>query len=153
MRVILRRPVSNALELAAAYAHDRHPDFIMKLRITFHLQRALRRPIVDVPSPSLGLSSDPLPRSIEPSVQRRQRMIAQCKSMPRRWANDPPVPPVPHARVDFRIRLDLLLTGASGAAGSTLPHIRSHTQRQIHRINPNPCRSSPRLCRELIGVD
>src|SRR5260370_6825652 len=54
-----------------------------------------------------------------------------------RWANDPPVPPVPHARVDFRIRLDLLLTGASGAAGSTLPHIRSHTQRQIHRITPN----------------
>jgi Fe-S metabolism associated domain len=40
------------------------------------------------------------------------------------------VPPVPHARVDFRIRLDLLLTGAWGAAGSTLPHIRSHTQRQ-----------------------
>jgi hypothetical protein len=29
-----------ALELAAANAHDRHPDFIMKLRITFHLQRA-----------------------------------------------------------------------------------------------------------------
>src|SRR5260370_34833294 len=54
-----------------------------------------------------------------------------------RWANDPPVPPVPHARVDFRIRLDLLLTGASGSAGSTLPHIRSHTQRQIHRITPN----------------
>jgi hypothetical protein len=44
----LRRLVSNALELAAAYAHDRHPDFIMKLRITFHLQRALRRPIFDV---------------------------------------------------------------------------------------------------------
>src|SRR5260370_40578642 len=54
-----------------------------------------------------------------------------------RWANDPPVPPVPHARVDFRIRLALLLTGAWGAAGSTLPHIRSHTQRQIHRTNPN----------------
>jgi hypothetical protein len=32
--VILRRPVSNALELAAANAHDRHPGFIMKLRIT-----------------------------------------------------------------------------------------------------------------------
>jgi hypothetical protein len=40
VRVILRRLVSNALELAAAYAHDRHPDFIMKLRITFHQQRA-----------------------------------------------------------------------------------------------------------------
>jgi hypothetical protein len=38
--VILRRFIPNALELAAANAHDRHPDFIMKLRITFHLQRA-----------------------------------------------------------------------------------------------------------------
>ena len=38
--VILRRFSPNALELAAANAHDRHPDFIMKLRITFHLQRA-----------------------------------------------------------------------------------------------------------------
>jgi hypothetical protein len=36
--MILRRPVSNAFELAAAYAHHRHPDFIMKLRMTFHLQ-------------------------------------------------------------------------------------------------------------------
>jgi hypothetical protein len=24
----------------SANAHDRHPDFIVKLRITFHLQRA-----------------------------------------------------------------------------------------------------------------
>jgi len=38
--VILRRFIPNALELAAANAHDRHPDFIMKRRITFHLQRA-----------------------------------------------------------------------------------------------------------------
>ena len=38
--VILRWFIPNALELAAANAHDRHPDFIMKLRITFHLQRA-----------------------------------------------------------------------------------------------------------------
>jgi hypothetical protein len=28
---------------AAANAHDRHPDFIMKRWITFHLQRAVRR--------------------------------------------------------------------------------------------------------------
>jgi hypothetical protein len=40
MRVILRRLLANALELAAANAHDRRADFIMKLRITFHLQRA-----------------------------------------------------------------------------------------------------------------
>jgi hypothetical protein len=40
MRVILRRLLPNALELAAANAHDRCTDFIMKLRITFHLQRA-----------------------------------------------------------------------------------------------------------------
>ena len=38
--VVLRWFIPNALELAAANAHDRHPDFIMKLRITFHLQRA-----------------------------------------------------------------------------------------------------------------
>ena len=37
--VILRRFIPNAIELAAANAHDRHPDFIMKLWITFHLQR------------------------------------------------------------------------------------------------------------------
>jgi hypothetical protein len=40
MWVILRRLIPNALELTAANAHDRHPDFIMKLRISFHLQRA-----------------------------------------------------------------------------------------------------------------
>ena len=38
--MILRRFVPNALELAAANAHDRHPGFIMKLRITFHSWRA-----------------------------------------------------------------------------------------------------------------
>jgi hypothetical protein len=38
--LILRRFIPNALELAAANAHDWHPHFIMKLRITFHLQRA-----------------------------------------------------------------------------------------------------------------
>ena len=38
--VILRRLIPNALELAAANPHDRYPDFIMKLRIAFHLQRA-----------------------------------------------------------------------------------------------------------------
>src|SRR5260221_11469420 len=42
MRVILRRLIPNTFELAAADAHDGHPDFIMKLRITFHLQRAVR---------------------------------------------------------------------------------------------------------------
>ena len=42
--MILRRFIPNALELAAANAHDRHPDFIMKLRITFHLQRAAKAP-------------------------------------------------------------------------------------------------------------
>ena len=35
--MILRRFISNALELAAANAHDRQPDFIMKFRIPFHL--------------------------------------------------------------------------------------------------------------------
>ena len=39
-RLILRWFILNALELAAANAHDWHPDFIMKLWITFHLQRA-----------------------------------------------------------------------------------------------------------------
>ena len=39
--VILRWFIPNALELAAANAHDRHPDFIMKRRITFHLRRAV----------------------------------------------------------------------------------------------------------------
>src|SRR6266545_7055008 len=43
MWVILRRLIPNALELAAANAHDRHPDFIIKLRITFHPQRAAYR--------------------------------------------------------------------------------------------------------------
>jgi len=38
--VVLRWFIPNSLELAAANAHDRHPDFIMKLQITFHLQRA-----------------------------------------------------------------------------------------------------------------
>ena len=40
MRVILRGLLPNALEFAAADAHDRRADSIMKLRITFHLQRA-----------------------------------------------------------------------------------------------------------------
>jgi len=40
VRVILRRLSPNALELAAADADDRHPNFIVKLRITLHLQRA-----------------------------------------------------------------------------------------------------------------
>src|SRR6266849_4844774 len=52
--VILRRFIPNSLELAAANAHDRHPDFIMKLWITFHLQRAERgldqHPVSDAPS-------------------------------------------------------------------------------------------------------
>ena len=36
--VILRRFSANALKLSAANAHDRHPNFIMILRITFHIQ-------------------------------------------------------------------------------------------------------------------
>jgi hypothetical protein len=40
MRVILWRLLPNAFELAAANAHDRRADFIVKLWITFHLQRA-----------------------------------------------------------------------------------------------------------------
>ena len=40
MGVILRRLFPNAFELAAANAHDRHANFIVKLGITFHLQRA-----------------------------------------------------------------------------------------------------------------
>ncbi len=39
MWVILRRHSPNALELAAANADDRHPNFIVKLRITLHLQQ------------------------------------------------------------------------------------------------------------------
>jgi hypothetical protein len=34
--VILRRFVADALELVATNAHDWRPDFILKLRITFH---------------------------------------------------------------------------------------------------------------------
>ena len=37
--VILRRHSPNALKLAAANADDRHPDFIVKLGITLHLQQ------------------------------------------------------------------------------------------------------------------
>src|SRR5271167_4996545 len=44
MRVILRRLIPHTFELAAANAHDRHPDFVMKLRITLHLQRAVHVP-------------------------------------------------------------------------------------------------------------
>ena len=44
VRMILRRFISNALELAAAKAHDRQPDFIMKIRIPFHLYRAAKAP-------------------------------------------------------------------------------------------------------------
>src|SRR5205814_8274774 len=36
--------IPNALELVAANAHDRHADFIVKLRITFHLQCAVQAP-------------------------------------------------------------------------------------------------------------
>ena len=39
MWVILRRHSPNALKLAAANADDRHPDFIVKLGITLHLQQ------------------------------------------------------------------------------------------------------------------
>jgi hypothetical protein len=49
--MILRRFISNALELAAANAHDRQPDFIMKLRIPFHLYRAAKAPINDAACP------------------------------------------------------------------------------------------------------
>ena len=35
----LRRHSPNALKLAAANADDRHSDFIVKLRITLHLQQ------------------------------------------------------------------------------------------------------------------
>ena len=38
MWVILRWLIPNALELAAANAHYWHSDFVMKPRITFHLQ-------------------------------------------------------------------------------------------------------------------
>ena len=41
MWVILRRFIPNASELSGANAHDWHPDFILKLRITFHPQLAL----------------------------------------------------------------------------------------------------------------
>ena len=41
MWVILRRFIPNACELSGANAHDWHPDFILKLRITFHPQLAL----------------------------------------------------------------------------------------------------------------
>ncbi len=37
MWVILRRFIANALKLTATNAHDWHPDFVMKLRITSHL--------------------------------------------------------------------------------------------------------------------
>ena len=43
MRVILRRHSPNALELAAANADDRHPYFIVKLRITLHLRQFNQR--------------------------------------------------------------------------------------------------------------
>jgi hypothetical protein len=38
---ILRRYSPNALELAAANADDRHSDFIVKLRMTLHLQQSI----------------------------------------------------------------------------------------------------------------
>ena len=40
MWVILWRLIPDALELAAANAHDRNTDFILKLWIVSHLQRA-----------------------------------------------------------------------------------------------------------------
>ena len=41
MWVILWRFIADALELVATNAHDWCPDFILKLRITFHPQLAL----------------------------------------------------------------------------------------------------------------
>ena len=41
MWVILRRPIPDALELLATNADHWHPDFVMKLWITFHPQLAL----------------------------------------------------------------------------------------------------------------
>jgi hypothetical protein len=38
VRMILRWFIANALEFAAANAHDRRPDFVMKFRISFHRQ-------------------------------------------------------------------------------------------------------------------
>ena len=40
MWVILRRPIPDALELLATNADYWHPDFVMKLWITFHPQLA-----------------------------------------------------------------------------------------------------------------
>jgi hypothetical protein len=64
MRVILRRPIPNALELAAANAHDRHAHFIMKLRITFHLQRTQSMSFVTFPQDAI------LPPAHSPMPQR-----------------------------------------------------------------------------------
>jgi hypothetical protein len=44
VRVMLWRLSPNALKLAAANADDRHPNVIVKLRITWHLQRAAWAP-------------------------------------------------------------------------------------------------------------
>jgi len=47
-RFIAAQPATSAptrsVELAAANAHDGHHDFIMKLRMTFRLQLAVRAP-------------------------------------------------------------------------------------------------------------
>ena len=69
MWVILRRLSPNALKLPAADADDRHPNFIVKLRITLHLQRtALKRPIDDANCRARIAQRGPDERSVSGSL-------------------------------------------------------------------------------------
>ena len=68
--MISRRLIPNALELTAADPHDRHPDFIMKLRITFHLQRAALVPDRECKVPCIATSSRRDAGSTYPNVHR-----------------------------------------------------------------------------------
>ena len=79
MWMILRRFIPNALELAAANAHDRHPDFIMKLRITFHLQRAARRPIDDAKCRAWIVERGLAPQVLSISTRRAAPLSFGCR--------------------------------------------------------------------------
>ena len=57
MWVILRRLSPNALKLAAANADDRHPNFIVKLRITLHHNGA-RHSLAKAAFPAAGQQDD-----------------------------------------------------------------------------------------------
>jgi hypothetical protein len=109
--MILRRFIPNALELGAANAHDRHPDFIMKLRITFHCSARLRRPIDDAKSRAWIVERGSLRRSLSISTRRAAPLSHRSAAVKRTIATRTP-PPKGHRAILGAFRKSVAANGA-----------------------------------------